>query len=61
MSDELAEARKRAAQLPPGYIELWEKVAGIIKRDGNPNDPSASVPGAANEVIELCRRYFNGE
>lgn len=58
-SDPLSAAKKRTDDLPPGFITLWNEVAAIIKRDGNPADPNASVPGATNQIIELCRQHFS--
>jgi len=56
MSDPLAAAKERSKNYPE--LELWERVAAIIKRDGDPTNQDGSISGATNEIIELCRKHF---
>jgi len=57
LDDPLAAAKERGRQYPE--VELWSQVYNIIQRDGNPNDPNASIGGGTNEIIELCRKHFS--
>jgi hypothetical protein len=56
ITDALAAAKERGKNHPDA--DLWEQVTAIIKRDGDPSNQDACTGGAANEIIELCRKHF---